>query len=174
MRLFIVSVITALGFAGSAMAAGQTSHPPATPRATTLTLDSFALSPDVQYASNNFWCSFNNYGAYFDNYTGACPYQDYAASLHWKKVPNVTEYDVCVKPVFHDYSPGFFCFVVQPPTAGSPAALSMTFDSAAMFLNAFQGTTQVWVVESCNYDPVTSAGSCGESNTVSVEIPWTG
>ena len=64
--------------------------------------------------------------------------------------------------------------VVLPAKSGSPASLSMTFDSAAMFLNAFQATTQVWMVEACNFDPVTHAGSCSESNPVSAEIPWTG
>src|SRR5439155_17629143 len=157
-----------------ASAAGQTSDPPSTPRATTLTLDSFALSSEIQYATNDFWCSFNDYGAYFGNYVvGQCPYQDYVASVHWKKIPNVTEYDVCLKPVFRDYSPGFACYVAPPAKSGSPASLSMTFDSAAMFLNAFQATTQVWMVEACNFDPVTHAGSCSESNTVSAEIPST-
>jgi hypothetical protein len=174
MRTLIVSVIAALGLAGSAAAVPPTSYPPPTPRATTLSLDSFTLSPEVQYSANDFWCTFNDYGSFFANYSGQCPYQDYVASLHWKKVPNVTEYDVCLKPVFRDYSPGFFCTVEEPPKAGNPASLSMTFDSAGMFLNSFQGTTQVWMVEACNYDPVTHAGSCSESNTVTVEIPWTG
>jgi hypothetical protein len=174
MRIVLVSVIAALGLAGVTAAAGQTLDPSSMPRATTLTLDSFVLSPDVQYVANGFWCSFNNYGAYFANYSGPCPYQDYVASVHWKKVPNVTEYDICLKPVFRDYTPGFACYVQQPGNAGNPASLSMTFDSAAMSLNAFQGTTQVWMVRACNYDPVTLTGSCSESNTVSADIPWTG
>jgi hypothetical protein len=173
MRILIVSVIAALGLAGGAAAAGPTSDPPPTPRATTLTLVSFALSPDVQYSSEVFWCSVYDYGAYFANYVGGqCPYQDYVATVHWKKIPQATEYDICVKPVFGDYSPGFACYIAEPAKSGSPAALSMTFDSATMFLNAFQATTQVWMVKACNFDPITHAGSCSESNTVSAEIPW--
>jgi hypothetical protein len=145
-----------------------------TPRPTTLFLDTFTLSPDVGYDQNNFWCEFNNYGSFFANYSGQCPYQNYVATVHWKKVPNVTEYDICVKPAFRGSGPGFVCFVIQPPKSGSPAALSMTFDSAAMFLNAYQGTTQVWMVKACNFDPAPPFGSCSESNTVSAEIPWTG
>src|SRR5438093_4871860 len=68
MRILLVSVIAAMGLAGGASAAGQTSDPPSTPRATTLTLDSFALASEVQYATNDIWCSFNDYGAYFGNY----------------------------------------------------------------------------------------------------------
>jgi hypothetical protein len=174
LRIALVSVIAALGLAGVASAAGQTPDPSATPKATTLVLDSFALSPDVQYSGNDFWCSSNDYGAFFATYVGQCPYQDYVASVHWKKVQNVTEYDICVKPVFQDSSPGFACYVVQPTKAGNPASLSMTFDSAAMFLNSFEGTTQVWMVKACNVDPTTQVGTCSESNTVSAEIPWTG
>jgi hypothetical protein len=175
MRILLVSVIAALSLAGGTAHAGQTSHPSSTPRATTLTLDSFVLSPDVQYSSEDFWCSFNDYGAYFANYVGGqCPYQDYVATVHWKKIPQATEYDICLKPVFGDYSPGFACYIAEPTKSGGPAALTMTFDSATMFLNAFQATTQVWMVKACDIDPVTNAGSCSESNTVSAEIPWTG
>ncbi len=174
MKALLIAVIAALTISCAAAANAATTAPTSTPRATTLTLDSFTLSPAVSYATDNFWCSFNDYGAYFGNYTGLCPYQDYVASVHWKKVPNVTEYDICVQPVFRDYSPGFSCFVQEPPKSGSPAALSMTFDSAKMFLNAYQATTQVWMVRACNYDPAPPFGSCSESNTVSAEIPWTG
>jgi hypothetical protein len=173
MRIVLLSVIAALGLAASA-AASPASDPQSAPRATTLSLDSFTLSPDVTYSENNFWCEFNDYGTYFAGYTGLCPSQAYVATVHWKKVPNVTEYYVCVEPVFHDYSPGFSCYVALPPRSGNPASLSMTFDSAAQFLNAFQGTTQVWMVETCNSDPVTNESLCTESNTVSSEIPWTG
>jgi hypothetical protein len=173
MRILLVSVIAALGLAAGAPASPST-DPQSVPRATTLSLDSFTLSSDVTYSTNDFWCAFNDYGSFFDNYIGLCPSQAYVAVMHWKKVPHITEYDVCVKPVFRDYTPGFSCFVLLPPNGGSPAALSMTFDSAAQFLNDFQGTTQVWMVKTCSSDPVTNASLCTESNTVSAEILWSG
>jgi hypothetical protein len=172
-KALFVSIVAALALAGAATAAQQSTSPPTTPKATSLTLDSFTLSPDVKYLTNNFWCEYNNYGLYFSNYDGRCPYQDYVASLHWKKVRNITEYDICLKPVFRDYSPGFACSIMQPPKAGNPASLSMTFDSDVMFLNSVQGTTQVWMVKACNY-VMPGVGSCSESNTVSADIPWTG
>jgi hypothetical protein len=172
MKGLLVSIIVALVLAGAASAARPPKDPPPAPKATSLTLDSFVLSPEVKYETDNFWCEFNNYGSYFSNYDGRCPYQDYVASLHWKKVQNVTEYDVCLTSVFRDYSPGFACWTVYPSKAGNPASLSMTFDSAAMFLNSVQGTTQIWMVKACNYE--FPGGSCSESNTVSADIPWTG
>jgi hypothetical protein len=50
----------------------------------------------------------------------------------------------------------------------------MTFDSASMFLNAVEGTTQTWLVRACNLDPVTHSGPCSESNAVSADVPWAG
>ena len=176
LKAIFVSLFVASILAGNAAAEGPgaSSRMQSAPRATTVFLDSFTLSPTVNYDPDNFWCSFNDYGSFFSNYTGQCPYQDYVATVHWKKVPNVTEYDICVAPVFRDSGPGFACYVMQPPKSGNPASLSMTFDSAAMFLNAYQGTTQLWMVRACTYDPSPPIGSCSDSNVVSAEIPWTG
>jgi hypothetical protein len=169
--LLVASVIASNAGADSSNATAQAQ---ATPRPTTLFLDSFTLSPVVNYDSSNFWCESNQYGSVFSNYTGLCPYESYVATVHWKKVPNVTEYDVCLRSTFQGTGPGFACFVVNPPKSGSPASLSMTFDSAVMFLNAYQGTTQAWMVRACNFDPAPPFGSCSDSNTVSADIPWTG
>jgi hypothetical protein len=169
----LATIIAASMLAGTAVAA-PTHRTSSRIKESTLTLDDFALSPTVQYSTDGFWCSFNDYGAYFANYTGQCPYQDYVASLHWKKVQDATEYDVCLESVFQSFTPGFACWVMPAMKAGNPASLSMTFDSAAMLLNSFQGATQVWMVKACAFDPVTHTGPCTESNTVEVVIPWTG
>lgn len=170
MKLVVMATVAALIGSGAAAA-----DPPArtTVRATTAYLDSFVLSPTVQYPSDTFWCEFNNYAASFSNYDGRCPTQDFVATLHWKKIPNVTEYDVCLEPSFGSYTPGFACQVVSPPTAGNPASLSYTFDSARDNLNATQGTTQTFMVVACNLD-ANGLGPCSESDTVSAVIPWTG
>jgi hypothetical protein len=176
-KTVLIGLLVASVVAGNAGADGSsaTARAQATPRATTLFLDSFTLSPEVSYDPIDFWCTSHDYNVFFNYTVGApCPYQNYVATVHWKKVPNVTEYDVCVRPTFQGEGPGFACYTVQPPKSGSPAALSMTFDSAAMFLNAYQGTTQVWMVKACNFDPAPPFGSCSESITVSAEIPWTG
>jgi hypothetical protein len=174
MRTLVVTLIAALGVAAGTAAADPTLAPGSAPKAPTLTLDSFTLGP-VAYTADDFWCTFNDYGAYFSNYvSGQCPYQNYVATLHWKKSPGATEYDVCVKPVFRDYTPGFACWSIPAPKSGSPAALSMTFDSTVQSLNTFQGTTQVWMVQACDFDPSTNTGPCSQSNTVSADIPWTG
>jgi hypothetical protein len=177
-KTVLIGLLVASVLAGNAGADGSTAtaRAQATPRPTTVSLDSFTLSTEVNYDTSEFsWCTTHGYKAFFDYSDGApCPYQNYAATVHWKRVPNVTEYDVCVRSTFQGEGPGFACYTVQPPKSGSPAALSMTFDSAAMFLNAYQGTTQVWMVRACNFDPAPPFGSCSESNTVSAEIPWTG
>jgi hypothetical protein len=172
MRVLVVVLVT-----GVVLAAGSyafAAPPSSTPKESIVSLDAVAIDPVVDYSKGGFWCSFNDYGAVFGNYTGQCPAQEYVAVVHWKKVPGVAEYDICVKPVFRDYSPGFACYVVDPPKAGNPASLTMTFDSATMFLNSFQGTTQVFVVRACTVDPVSQASVCSQSNEVSFEIPWTG
>jgi len=166
----VVSLIGVLAFVGSA--AADRPAPDAPPRATTVTLDSFVLSPVVQYASNNFWCEAENYGAYFSNYTGACAYQDYVATIHWKKAPTATAYYACVTTSFHDYNVGFACYGMVAPKAANPDSLSYTFDSAAMHLNATQGITVSWMVTACAGDwPLTY---CSESDMVSETMPWTG
>jgi hypothetical protein len=174
MRTLVVSLALVLVFASSAAAAHRAQPSPRVPKATTLVLDSFTLSPDATNSTDTFWCSFNDYGAFFANYSGQCPTRDYVASVHWKKAAGATEYQVCLEPSFHDYTPGFACWVVEASNAGNPASLTMTFDSASMFLNAVEGTTQTWLVRACNLDPVTNSGPCSESNTVTADIPWTG
>jgi hypothetical protein len=178
------SLIAATALAALLSASPVVASPPGTqpaPRATTLKLDSFTLLPGVTYASNNFWCEYHNYGLYFSNYTGQCPLQNFVATMHWKKVPNVTEYDVCEDVVAlsdPDHSRGANCWVIKPPPmSGSPASLSMMFDSATEYLNTAQGTTHLWWVHACNYvwiDGSIPYGPCTDSNIVTAEIPWTG
>jgi hypothetical protein len=168
MKVLVVTLIAGVVLLGAAAANGA----PAAPRTTTLFLDDFTLDPTVQYASDTFWCDFNNYGAVFSDYAGRCPYQDFTATLHWKKSPGATEYDVCLEPVFSSYTPGFACYVMPAAKSGSPTAQSMSFDSASMDLNAFQGTTQVWVVHACSGTGLTQ--TCSDSNPVFAAIPWTG
>jgi len=165
-----ISAILVLGTAATTASAAKAS-PPKEPA---LFLDSFTLDPTVQYATNNFWCEFNDYAAFFSNYTGQCPYQHFIAAVHWKKAAAATEYDVCLETVFQSSSPGPQCWVLPAPKSGSPAALSMTFDSASMFLNDFQGTTQIWFVKACALDPSTGEPACSVSNAVWADIPWTG
>jgi hypothetical protein len=169
----VLLLVTALVLL-AAGARGAAAAPSPIPRSTTVTLDTVAISTQVHSAAGNFWCSSNDYGAIFANYTGQCPYQDFVASVHWKKVPNVTEYDVCLRALFQGSGPGFACWTIPAPKAGNPATLSTTFDSAGMSLNAFQGTTQLFMVKACNLDPVTHQGMCSESEPVSFDIPWTG
>lgn len=174
--VFVMAMSTALAMTGTATADPHR-YPPPTPRPTTLYLDRFVLSSQVHYSESNFWCEFYGYAAHFSNYTGLCPYQDFIATVHWKKVQQITEYDICyqAKPVF-SVSPvvGWSCYGMDPTKSGSPDTLSMTFDSAAMPLNSHQGTDQMWMVKTCNLDPVTSDGGCAESNIVTAEVPWTG
>src|SRR5690348_6495177 len=154
MRLLLVSLALALVCAGGAAAAHRSQPSQRVPKATTLALDDFTLAPDAVAGTDDFWCTFNDYGAFFSDYTGQCPTRDYVASVHWKKVPNANHYDVCIEPAFQDYTPGFACYGVDPAKAGNPASLSMTFDSAAMSLNAVEGTTQTWLVRACDLDPL--------------------
>jgi hypothetical protein len=178
------SLIAATALAALLSASPVVASPPGTqpaPRATTLKLDSFTLLPGVTYASNNFWCEYHNYGLYFPNYTGQCPLQNFVATMHWKKVPNVTEYDVCEDVVAlsdPDHSRGANCWVIKPPPmSGSAASLSMMFDSTTEYLNTAQGTTHLWWVHACNYvwiDGSIPYGPCTDSNIVTAEIPWTG
>jgi hypothetical protein len=149
-------------------AGAAAAKPEKSTKATTVTLDSFTLSPQVKYADNNFWCEFNNYGAYFSNYVGLCPYQDYVATVHWKKVLHALYYNVCQAASFRGSGPGWACY------AGDQTTLSKTFDSAAMFLNSSQGTTQMWMVEACEQPVGPGFKECSESNVVTAEIPWTG
>jgi hypothetical protein len=174
MRAIVLSATIVLVLVSSTAIARGTSSSPSAPKATTLILDSFTLSAETTYTTDDFWCSFNNYAAFFPSYTGQCPSNDYVASLHWKKVASATEYDVCLESFFRDRTPGFACWIIEAPKSGSPASLTMTFDSAAMSLNAYQGTTQVWIVQACAYDSVTHTGPCSQSNTVAQDIPWTG
>jgi len=170
MKALVVALIASFVLLGVAAANSGA----ATLKTTTLFLDDFTLDPTVQFASDNFWCEFNDYGAVFGGYTGQCPYQNFTATLHWRKVQGATEYDVCIEPVFGTYTPGFACYVTPAPKSGSPAALSMTFDSATMALNSYQGTTQVWIVRACVVDPTTLQETCTDSNSVAATIPWTG
>jgi hypothetical protein len=158
------AIIAALMVCGGAIAV----NPDKPTKESRVTLDSFTLSPVVKYADNNFWCEFNNYGAYFSNYVGLCPYQDYVATVHWKKVPHALFYDVCTAAAFRGSGPGWACY------AGDSETLSKTFDSAAMFLNSFQGTTQMWMVKACEQPVGPGFKECSESNIVTAEIPWTG
>jgi hypothetical protein len=172
MKALVVVIAAALllGVAATTASAAQA----APPKEPTLFLDSFTLDPTVQYATDNFWCEFDNYGSFFSNYTGQCPYQNFTASVHWKKSAAATEYDVCLETVFQSSSPGPQCWILPAPKSGSPAALSMTFDSARMSLNDFQGTTQIWFVKACAVASSTLQQTCSVSNSVSADIPWTG
>jgi hypothetical protein len=170
-----ISVLLGTVIAALMVCGGATAAKPEQPtKPTTATLDSFTLSPEVKYADNSFWCEFNNYGAYFSDYVGLCPYQDFVATVHWKKVPHAANYNVCRTAAFHGSGPGWACWTVEATKAGDPETLSKTFDSAEMFLNSFQGTSQLWMVEACEEPVGPGFKECSESNTVTAEIPWTG